>query len=265
MNILIRELKANLKSLIIWCLSMAFLIYAGMVKYSAYAKTGEAVNEFMAQIPLAMKDIMGIGSGDLTSVMVFYSIFFMYFMLLAAVHSSMLGVIIVAKEERDKTADFLYVKPIRRQYAVSFKILAALINIIIFNLVTFVISVLSVRQYDSDTAIVSQIFMAMAALFILQLLFLGLGLLLGAAVRKSKAGTSIASSIILAAFMVKVLIDLNKDLDKLTFLTPFKYFNANTVMFDKQIDTGFAILSILLAAACTAGSYYFFKKRDLHS
>lgn len=49
------------------------------------------------------------------------------------------------------------------------------------------------------------------------------------------------------------------------FLTPFKYFNANTVMFDKQIDTGFVALSVLLTVVCTAGSYYFFKKRDLYS
>lgn len=146
-----------------------------------------------------------------------------------------------------------------------FKILAALINVIIFNLVTFAVSVFSVRQYTTDTAITGQIFRVMAALMILQLLFLGLGLLLGAAVRKSKTGTSIAATVILAAFMLKVLINLNKDLDKIRFLTPFKYFAANTVMFDKKIDPGFAVLSIMLAAVGIAGSCYFFKKRDLHS
>ena len=36
MNIFLRELKANLKSLVIWCVVMILLIVVGLAKFSAY-------------------------------------------------------------------------------------------------------------------------------------------------------------------------------------------------------------------------------------
>ncbi len=36
MNIFFRELKANLKSLVIWCVIMILLIVVGLAKFSAY-------------------------------------------------------------------------------------------------------------------------------------------------------------------------------------------------------------------------------------
>lgn len=264
MNIFLREMKTNAKSLLIWCLSMVFLIYAGLLKYSAFAKTGDAVMQFMSQIPESMKVVMGIAEGaDLTSVAVFYSIFFLYFILLATVHSSMLGALIIAKEERDKTADFLFVKPITRSYAITCKIAAALVNILILNLVTFVTSLISVEHYNTGTPLTYPVFLICVALFLIQLIFLALGLLLGALAKSAKSATSIVTALILVSFILKVVIDLNADLDFLRAFSPFLYFNADTVMFQKQIDPAFSLLSFALALLSAAGTYFFFNRRDL--
>lgn len=266
MNILLRELKANLKSLLIWSASMAALIYIGMIKYSAFTKTGDAINELFNQMPESVLKVLGISLGtDLTSVGVFYSIFFLYFLLLAAVHATMLGALIIAKEERDKTADFLFVKPIKRNRAITFKIIAALINISVLNLVTFVVSVISTAQYTDGNSITKQILYVTIALYILQILFLGIGLLLGGLVKHSKVGTSIGSAIILGTFLLKVVIDLKKDINYLDFLTPFRYFNPSDLMFKLQINMGYALLSIIIAVVCIALTYFFFNKRDLSS
>lgn len=264
MNILLRELKANLKSLLIWSVSMAALIYMGMIKYSAFSKTGEAINDFFKQMPTTVLEILGIdGGADLTSVGVFYSIFFLYFLLLAAVHATMLGALIIAKEERDKTADFLFVKPIKRNRVITFKIIAALINISVLNLVTFVFSVISTAQYTNGSSITKQIFYVTTALYILQMLFLGIGLLLGGLLKRSKTGTSIGSAIILGTFLLKVVIDLKKDINYLDFLTPFRYFNPSDLMSKMQLDPWYSLLAIVVAIVCAALTYYFFNKRDL--
>ena len=266
MNIFLRELKTNAKSLIIWCLGMIFLIYAGMVKYSAFSKTGDAVNEFMSQIPDSMKTVLGIGNGtDVTSVAVFYSMFFLFFMLLAAVHSCMLGALIISKEERDKTADFLFVKPIRRSRAISSKILAAIINIAVLNAVTYAVSVISVEKHNTGSSLAVPVLMITSALFILQVLFLGVGLLFGALAKNSKVATSAATSIILGTFILKVIIDMNNDVKAIEFLSPFRYFKADEVMFDRSIDIGYVMVSAAVVLLCAAGTYIFFQKRDLRN
>lgn len=264
MNLIKREMKSNLKSLIIWCIAMAFLIYAGMVKYSSFAKTGDAVNQFMDSIPAGMKSVLGLGDGaDLTSVAVFYCIFFTYFLLLAAVHSSMLGATLLSKEERDRTADFLYTKPVRRSHVISCKLIAAVINILIFDTVTYVISVASVEQYNTSGSLAFPILLIMVVLFILQLLFLGLGFLFSMVTKTSKKAASFATFFLLGTYVLKIIIDLNDKIKFLDFLSPFRYFDANTIMFDKQIDLPYALLTIAIALVSTIGTYALFQKRDL--
>jgi hypothetical protein len=63
--------------------------------------------------------------------------------------------------------------------------------------------------------------------------------------------------------MLKVAIDLNKDIDFLTLLCPFSYFKSSTVMFDGKIDLFYGIFAILLAILGTLLSYYFLNKKDL--
>lgn len=267
MNIFWRELRAHYKSFLVWSATMVFLIAAGMMKYSAFAKTGEAVNNMFDQFPEGVLKVMGFVSGsDLTSVGVFYSIFFLYFMLLMVVHSTLLGASIIAKEERDKTADFLLVKPLKRRQIITPKVCAALVMVVLFNLVTFVSSALFVAPYnESGQSLTGPIFRLTTVLLVIQVLFLGLGLCLGAWASKAERASGLATSIILGTFLLKVLIDLKADLDKLDFLTPFRYFNAMRVMYEKEVSAAYVILSLAIALLTTGATYYFFQKRDIHS
>jgi len=157
MNIVLRELRANLKSLIIWSVSMVFLIAVGMVKYSGIAAVGQSANELFNQMPAAMKSILGMNYLDLTSISGYYGMFFLYFLLLGGTHAVMLGATIISKEERDKTADFIFVKPIARSRVITAKLIAVLINLVIFNLVTLLASVFFVAMYNKGEPINDQI------------------------------------------------------------------------------------------------------------
>lgn len=265
MNLLKRELKANAKSLLAWCLAMVFLIWAGMVKYDAFRKTGDEVNQMLAQLPSALVRILGIGNGaDLTSVAVFYSMFFLFFMLLGAVHAGMLGALILAKEERDKTADFLFSKPIRRNRAVLIKLLAAVLNILVLDLVTCLVSIVFVERYNTaGQSLAYPVFLVVAALFFLQLLFLGAGFLAAAAAKSAKTASSAVSVLILGTYLLSVVIHINGDLEYLGILSPFRYFDVNAVMFDRYLSPGYSALSLLLAATCAAGTVKLFGRRDL--
>ncbi|MDF2521784.1 MAG: transporter [Clostridia bacterium] len=264
MNIVLRELRANLKSIIIWSLCMIFLIYVGMVKYSGFAAAGEGVNELMAQMPEVLKNMLGMNEMDLTSVSGFYAIFYLYFMLIAGVHAVMLGAVIISKEERDKTADFLFVKPILRSRAVTAKLAAAFINIVVLNLVTLVSSIIFVGMFNEGEPINDQIVRLMLALFILQIIFLTLGASIAAIARNTKKAASVATTVLLTAFILSIAIDLNDKIDYLTFLTPFKYFNAGKVMREGSYEPVYLLLSAAIAAACTAVTYVVYKRRDLH-
>lgn len=267
MNMYKRELRANYKAFFLWAASMLFLIYVGMMKFAAFAETGDSANAIFEALPPPLLKILGMEPGlDLSSLGVFYSIFFLYFLLLTASHGCLLGTAIIAKEERDKTADFLLVKPIARRRAVTSKILAALTFVMLLNVFTMLASMATVASLNTDGPSLNvPILRLFAALFVVQLVFLAIGLFLGAASRNAARAAGLATTVILGTFLLKVLIDLNSDLDFLEFLTPFRYFVSLKVMFDGDMRTWVLVLSAVLVVGFVCGTYRFFDKRDIRN
>lgn len=263
MNIFFREMKAYRKSLIIWCVVMFILILAGMTKYAGFAKTGELVNEMMETLPDPVKVLFGIGAIDLTEVKAYYSIFFLYFALLGTIHASMLGATIISKEERDKTAEFLLTKPTTRNNIITSKLIAALTNILIFNIATMVFSFMFVGYYNKGEPINKEIVMLMIALFILQLLFMSLGAALGAVSKRTKIATSTVTAILLGTYLLSVYIEMNEKVEFLRYITPFGYFDAKELIFGEGFNIGYVLLSFAIIVGLIGVTYKFYSKRDI--
>lgn len=264
MNIVIRELRATRKSLIIWSLSMAFLVYAGMVKYSGFSQAGQSVNDLFQQLPPALLKIFSMEGLDLTKISAYYAIFYLYFVLLGGIHAAMLGATMISKEERDKTADFLFVKPIPRHKVISAKLIAALINVLILNLVTCIASLASISVFNTGDPINAEVYRLMTALWVVQIVFLSIGFGISALTKTSKQATSLSTFSILAMFMLSVAIDLKSDLDVLTFLTPFKYFKTSDVMNSGSFSVGYIALAIGITIVGFVTTYVFYDRKDLH-
>ena len=196
MNIFIREIKAHRKSLIIWGVCMILMIVSGMSKYGGSIASGQSMNELMSKMPKSMQAIIGSGSFDLSKASGYYGILFLYLVLMATIHATMLGTDIIAKEERDRTFEFLMVKPISRKTIITSKLLAALVNIVIFNIITFVFSIMMVSYYGKGEAVTGDIAILMLGMFILQLIFLLIGTSIAAISKNPKTSTSLATAIL---------------------------------------------------------------------
>lgn len=265
MNIFLREMKASRKSLILWCVGLLVLVAGGMAKYGGFSESGDLVTEMMENLPEAMKAMWGLAYFNLTEIKGYYSVLFLYFILMATIHASMLGATIISKEERDKTADFLLTKPTTRNKIITFKLLAGIANIFIFNIATLVFSVIFVGIYSKGEPITKEIVILMLAMFILQLLFLAVGTALGALSRKTKIATSGATAILLSTFILSMYIDMNDKVEKLKYITPFKYFEAKHLIFGDGFNIGFVILSFVLIAVFLGLTYKFFAKKDVNA
>lgn len=263
MNIFIRELKAHRKSLIIWCVAILFMVVSAMGKFSAYAQSGQSINEILLNIPETIRAVIGMGDFDLTKASGFYGMFYLYILLMATVHASMLGANIISKEERDKTTEFLMVKPVSRSTIITAKLLAALFNIFVFNIVTLVLSIAIVGKYANGEQITGEIFMLMTGMFILQLVFLSIGTGIAAMSKNPKRAPSVATAVLLVSFILSSAISMNSKLEGLKYITPFKYFEAEKLL-KQGIQPVFVIISLVITAAMVGITYVFYKKRDLN-
>jgi ABC-2 type transport system permease protein len=262
-NILKRELRANLKSLIIWCVIISLLIMIAMAKFSAFAGD-ESMVAMLDSMPAALLDALNMRAFNLTTVSGFYGIMFVYFGLLGAIAAAMWGSDIISKEERDKTVEFSLVLPVSRSRVVTAKALAALINCILFVLITWGISLVAVRSYAPPPEFYSFLSLEMRAMFAIELIFLAVGLLLGCAMKQYKRSASVAVGIILAAYFMSVISGMQEKLDFLKWFTPFKYYDAGELFRSGQLDATYLGLGALIVVVCVAAAYWIYNKRDLY-
>jgi ABC-2 type transport system permease protein len=266
MNMFLKELRSYRKSLIIWCVAIVFMAISGMTKYEAYSSSGQSINDLVGGMPKSMRAVLGFSDVDLSTLAGYYSILFIYILLMALVHAVMLGAGIIAKEERDKTAEFLFVKPISRMKAITAKLMAALTNVVIFNLVSLVSLMAVMGKYNTHgEAVNGDVVLTMVGMFILQLLFLSIGSAIAAVKKKPKSAASIGAGFLLVTYILSIAIDLNDKLEGLKYLTPFKYFEAKEVMFGDGLELTFILLSAAIIVVLCFVTFIFFKKRDLNA
>ena len=262
LNIFKRELKDNFKSFLIWALGIIFMIAGGMSKYSAASESGQSMNELMAKMPRYIQSLFGIGSFDLSLATGFYGVLYLYLVIMAVIHASLLGATIISNEERDKTSEFLYSKPISRRFIITQKVLAGALLILLLNGVTLFSSLAIVNMVSKGENGAFLIIPLMLGLLILQLLFYSLGLGTSSIRSNPKTAPSVVSGLLLFFFFLYKLIDLTPKLDLLKYFTPFAYFDAQRIM-RSGINPEYVILSVLIIITMVITSYVFYGKRDL--
>lgn len=263
MNIFIRELKANLKSLVIWSAIIALLIMLAVTKFSAFAGDPEML-KMLDSMPPALLDALSMRAFNLTTLSGFYGIMFIYFGLMGAIAAAMWGSDIISKEERDKTVEFSLVLPVSRSRVITAKSLAALVNCIAFVLITWAVSLVAVQSYSPDQAFYDYLGLEMRAMFSIELIFLAIGLLLGCAMKQFKRSSSTAVAIILATYFMSILSSMQKDLDFLKYFTPFKYFDAGELFRSGKMDGTYLLISAIIIVVSVVASYWAYNKRDLY-
>lgn len=263
MNIFIHELKANLKSLITWSVIVALVIMMTLAKYSAFAGDPEML-KMLDSMPPAMLDAFSMRGFNLTTLSGFYGVMLIYFGLMGAIAAAMWGSDIISKEERDKTVEFSLVLPVSRSRVITAKALAALVNCIVFVLITWTLSLVATQSYKPDQAFYDFLALEMQAMFMIELIFLSIGLLLGCGMKQYKLSGSTAVGIILTTYFMSIVISMQPDLDFLRYFTPFKYFDAGELFRSGKMDGTYLLISAALIVVCVIASYWVYNKRDLY-
>ena len=263
MNIFFRELKANLKSLIIWCVIVVLFTVVGFSKFSAYYNNPEML-AILRDLPPAVVSAMSLNAFNLTTITGFLGMMYTYVALMLAIAAVMWGSDTISKEERDKTVEFSLTLPVRREKVVTAKTIAAFINCVVLLLITTVFLVVSAQQYKPDSEFYRFLGLIMLTVFIIQMIFLAVGVFLGCAMKQYRRVSSLAVSILLLTYFLSIIAGLSKNLDFLKYFSPFKYFDPAAMLNASKIGLGYVGLSIGIIAVCLVAGYLLYSKRDLY-
>jgi ABC-2 type transport system permease protein len=184
--------------------------------------------------------------------------------LLVSIAAAMWGSDIISKEERDKTVEFSLTLPVPRGRVVTAKALAAVVNCIGLLAITLGITLYSANQYNPDSEFYNFLYLSMVTLFIMQMVFLSVGILLGCAMKQHKRASSTAVSLLLGTYFLSIISDMSEDFEFLKYFSPFKYFNLVDLLNESKIDMTSVWISAGIIAVALVGAYISYSKRDLY-
>lgn len=263
MNIVKRELRSNLKSMVIWSLATGFLVFVWMIEYESFVGN-PAINDFMESIPESMLGALGMQDFTLTNLNGFISSITLYLYLLLGIQAILLGSSIISKEERDKTAEYLFTLPISRRKVIVGKTISAIINLIILNLATLVVMILSTTTYDKEENFYSFIGIMFLSIFIIQMIFLSIGMFVASVNKRYKKSANISVGILIITFLISSLINMVDNVDFLKYITPFKYFDPAYILNEMSLEPVFIVISFFIILVGILGTLIFYPQRDLY-
>lgn len=264
MNLLLREMKAHRRALLVWCIGVFYIVAASMWKFGAEYRSNQSLNELVGQLPSGVRVLLGMrGTFDLSTACGYYGLCYYYLTIMAAIHSAMVGAGIIAKEERRKTTEFLIAKPITRNRIITEKLLVGLLNILVFNVVTLVSSITTVGYFNHGDSLAAEIVKLMVGMFIIQLIFLLMGSAIAAYGKNPKISAPVAIVVVLLFFMIAKIADMSKDFDFLKWFTPIKYYEAEVILGREGFGLAYLMLSFLILGLLTFTTYSFYQRRDL--
>lgn len=264
MNIYLHELRSLRKSTLIWTCAMIALAAIYFSVYDSVVADAEGFAKLLSNYPAPVRAALGISLDNITTVLGFYSLIFSFITLCAAIQAMNLGLSMLSREARERTADFLLVKPISRTSIVSAKLLAALTTLLATNIVYFAGAFVLASMVKTTEFDYTVFFMINLTLLFLQLIFLALGLVISMFFAKLKSVLPLSLGVVFGLYIVGAIIAAGKE-DAARFISPFKYFDISYIMKNVSFETPYLIVSAVIVVVSIAASYIIYDKKDIHA
>jgi ABC-2 type transport system permease protein len=233
--------------------------------YPSMASDAADFKQLLANYSPTVRAMLGINLDYITSILGFYSMIFSFIILCGAVQAMNLGVSILSKESRERTADFLLVKPVSRANIVNAKLLAAFTVILVTDILFCSISPIIANLVKTDDYSNKLFFMVNLTLFFVQLIFLAIGVFISVFFNKLRSVLPISLGVVFGLYMIGALFAAGKNEEVGRIFSPFRYFDITYIIKNSRYELPYLILGAAIVIVSVAASYVIYCRKDIHA
>ncbi len=263
MTLFLRELKGNFKSFLIWTLCIIAILGMFMAMYPSFAEQGSSLDQMLSGFSPELLKMFSFDSLDFTVGLDYYAYMFQYILLAVMIQFMILGANLISREEDAGTINFLYAKPLSRSSIVTTKLLSGLAYAAAFFVVYTGCACAVLAAVDSAPVDFGAVLLLSFALFLSQLMMMGIGMLLSMFITKTRTVMSVSIGVVLLMYVLSMVVNLNESLDELRYFTPFQYFDARVMAHGGGIGWVYIALPLGVTLAGYALSLLIYNRRDL--
>ena len=260
MTLFLHELKRGRLSLAIWTVAIAFMLGVCVIIYPEMSSQMGEISEMFADMG-SFSEAFGMDQLNFGEFMGYFGIECGNVLGLGgAFFAAILGISALAKEEKDKTAEFLLSSPISRSKIITEKLLAVVSQIVILNaaVAAAVVAAMIAIGVSADAGTVALVFLSY---FLMQIEIAAITFGISAFIRRG--GLGIGFGIAIGFYFLNIMANLTEELEILKWITPFGYADGASVVTDEALNVGYLGVGLLLSVVGIAAAYLKYNKKDI--
>ncbi len=262
MVVLTKELKKGAKGFLIWTVAITFMLVVCILIYPEMKGEMEGMSDIFSNMG-AFSDAFGMDQLNFGSLIGYYGIECGNMLGMGGgFFASILGIAILSKEEKDHTAEFLLTHPIKRSSVVWQKLMAVVIQLVVFNVFVTTMGFLSIKLIGESVP-VKEFVLIHLGYFILQVEIALICFGISAFIKRG--GLAIGIGIATFMYFANLLSNITEKTDFLKYLTPFAYADPSSIVKDKALDLTLVFLGMGCAVVAVIAGFIKYTKKDIAS
>ncbi len=260
MTLFLHELKRNRISLIVWSAVVSFMLAVCVLIYPEMSSQMGEIGDMFADMgnftaafgmdQLNFGEFIGYFGIECGNVLGIGGAFF----------AAIAGISALAKEEKDRTAEFLLTHPITRRRVVAEKLISVAAQITILNVAVIAVTVISMLAIG-ETNDAAKIALILLSYYLLQLEIGAITFGISAFIRGGGLGIGLGLSF--GLYFINIVSNLVEEAEILKFITPFSYADSAHIVSEGAIEIKYLAVGIVFAIAATVLAFYKYEKKDI--
>ena len=260
MTLIKHELKKGCKSLAIWTLTIGFFVVICVLMFPEMKGEMEDVSEMFSSMG-AFTQAFGMDKLNFGTLMGFYAIECGNILGLGgAFYAAILGITALAKEEKERTAEFLLSHPISRNKIITEKLIAIFIQIITMNVLVFFMSVISIVSINEEI-LWRELLLLHLSYFLVQIVLTGICFGISAFIRSSGIGTGIG--LVTIAYFINIVSNITDSVKNLKYITPFGFAEGADIMLNVDLDWNIVAINMFFSLVGVVVAYMKYINKDV--
>lgn len=260
MTIIRHELRQGRLSFLIWTAAIGFLLAVCIFLFPEMKGEMDGMNDLFSSMG-SFTEAFGmdkVGFGTLTG---FYAVECGNILGLGgAFFASLCAVSILAKEEKEHTAEFLLTHPVRRVHIVTEKLTAVLLQILLLNIIVYILAAVSIALIGEELPW-KELTLLHLAYFLLQTELAGICFGISAFLRRGSIGIGLGIAALM--YFLNLIANISEQAEFLKYITPFGYADGADIVSRLCLDGKLVLIGMLFAAAGIVLGYIKYCSKDV--
>lgn len=261
MTIVKHELKQGKTSFLIWTSAIGFLLMVCVFLFPEMKGQMESISDTFASMG-SFTAAFGMDRLNFGTLIGFYAIECGNILGLGgAFYAVLCAVGILAKEEKDKTAEFLLVHPVSRIKIITEKLIAVFIQITALNLIIYAVSVGSMTMIGEEIPW-KEVKLLHLAYYLLQIELSGICFGISAFLRKGSMGVGLGIATMM--YFLNLIANITESAEFLKYITPFGYCEGADIVSNGKLDGTMVTIGIVMGIIGITVAYLHYTRKDIH-